>query len=131
MARWYHPPCFRRPWGAAAELRGVFRLLAWHSVMETTMEEPVWRGVFTPWHQSWHRAHPGYSAGWRGFSDKPSLPCPSIHPPPRLKLHFLPTFLSFASPLHLSHTLCLFLPQSLSISSLLLAPQRQPFTHGT
>lgn len=63
-------------------------------------------------------------------------PSPSLSPP--LKLHFLPTFLSFSSPFHLSHFLCLY-PCLLFISPpvsplnfiLSFAPQRQPFTHGT
>lgn len=89
----------------------VFRLLAWHSVMETTMVEPVRRGAFTPWHQTWHRPHPGFSAAWLGFPIK----SPSS---------------SFSFSLHFSHFLllsisptfsCLFLLQSLlSISSFLL-----------
>lgn len=57
----------------------AFRLLPWHSVMETTMVEPVRRGAFTPWHQTWRRAHPGFSAAPAGLSNKPALPSPSIH----------------------------------------------------
>lgn len=116
----------------------VFRLLAWHSVMETTMVEPVWRGAFAPWHKTWHRAHPGFSAAPARLSNKPSLPSPSIHSlafgvSPTQALLF-PTFLSSSSPLHLSHFLCLLLI-SLRVSPLnfilSFAPQRQPFTRGT
>lgn len=49
-------------------------LLAWHSVVETTMPQPVrqWRvwfgggerrGAFTPWHRTWHRARPSCLPG--------------------------------------------------------------------
>lgn len=119
----------------------VFRLLAWHSVMETTMVEPVWQGAFTPWHQTWHRAHPGFSAAQLGFPINPPSPLilftPSQSVSPPLKLEFLPTVLLFSS-LCISHFLCLY-PCLLFISPpvsplnfiLSFAPQRQPFTHGT
>lgn len=53
-------------------------LLPWHSVVETTMPEPVrqWRvwfrggerrGAFTPWHRTWHRARPSCLPGLLAF----------------------------------------------------------------
>lgn len=121
----------------------VFRLLAWHSVMETTMVEPVRRGAFTPWHQTWHRAHPGFSAAQLGFPINPTpppllpfTPSPSASPP--LQLQFLPTFLSSSSPRHRSHILCpypclLFISPPVSPLNFILsfATQRRPFTRGT
>lgn len=102
-------------------------LLAWHSVMETTMVEPVRRGAFTPWHQTWHRAHPGFSAAQLGSPINPPAPLlliPSLTftASPPLQLQFLPPCL--AAPLLLSISpafSCSFLLQSLlSVSAFLL-----------
>lgn len=104
----------------------VFRLLAWHSVMETTMVEPVRRGAFTPWHQTWHRAHPGFSAAQLGFPINPPsalllfTPSPSASLP--LQFQFLPTFLSFS--LHLSYFLLFISPPVSPLNFILsFAPQ--------
>lgn len=95
------------------------RLLAWHSVMETTMVEPVRRGAFTPWHQTWHRAHPGLSVARLGFPINPHSLASSFS----FSLHFCHSRLLSISPTFCvyTHGSCLYLPQSLfSISSFLL-----------
>lgn len=69
----------------------VLRLWRGLSVMETTIVEPVWRGAFTPWHQTWHRSHPGFSAAQLCFPIKPSPPSvlftPSLPASRSLRLH--------------------------------------------
>lgn len=117
----------------------VFGLLAWHSVMETTMVETVRRGALTPWHQTWHRAHPGFSAAQLGFPVNP--PFYSLTRLLRLPhssfsfcLHFSRFLLLSVSPTFCAHTQtsCLLLPLVSPLNFILsYATQRQPFTHGT
>lgn len=107
-------------------------LLAWHSVMETTMVEPVRRGAFTPWHQTWHRAHPGFSAAQLGSPINPPAPLlliPSLTftASPPLQLQFLPPCL--AAPLLLSSSPSLPLSRVHFSSS--LSSQFQPFFCAT
>lgn len=137
-------------WRSAAVLHGV-HAVAWHAVMETTMVEPVWRGAFTPWHQAWHRAHPGFSAAWLAFpinfSQSPCLPLFLLSTLPFLRLthsSFIlstsrtPTLLVFFPPPSLLPSVSLSMAPvyfSLSVSPLnfilSFAPQRPPFTLGT
>lgn len=78
-------------------------LLMWHSVVEITMVEPVWRVAFTPWHQTWHRAYPKLFSCPTRLSNKPSLPRLLCFP------HSSFSFSSF-SPLHHSYFLPLDMP---------------------
>lgn len=90
----------------------------------------MWRGVFTPWHQSWHRTHPGFSAGWRGISHKPSLyplllftPSPSAFSPPHSSFTFS---LHFSRLLLLSVSPTLYVYFSPSLSPLSFIPSFSP-----
>lgn len=107
----------------------VFMLLAWHSVMETTMVEPVQQGAFTPWHQTWHKAHPELFSCPARLSNKRSLPSPSIdglaycvspHSIFSFSFHF-----SCFSALHHSHFLPLDMPPVYFFPS--LSSQFHPF----
>lgn len=98
-------------------------LLLWHAaaaaVVETTMVEPVRRGVLTPWHRTWHRAHPpSFSAAQLDFPINPFSLAYFASP---LKFHFLlSVLLFFSSPSLPLSASCLFPESPLSISSFLL-----------
>lgn len=92
----------------------VFRLLAWHSVMETTMVEPVCQGAFTPWHQTWHRAPPPSTLprlphsvslyiSYILFSPSVSIPMPFVYFSPSRYSQFQPFFSLTKTSFHLRH----------------------------
>lgn len=109
----------------------VFRVLAWHSVMETTMVEPVWRGAFTPWHQTWHRE---LTQAFQLPSYKPSLLFSPSFAGSQASVSayiFLPFLYSSPSlPLSLSIAVSPFISPPVSPLNFVLsfAPQRLPFT---
>lgn len=104
----------------------VFRVLAWHSVMETTMVEPVWRGAFTPWHQTWHRE---LTQAFQLPSYKPSLlfsPSFAGSQASSVSLHFSPVSLLLSISPTLSVYSCVSFYISPSLSS-----QFRPFFRPT
>lgn len=137
----YHPPCFHQTWRTAAVLRGV-EAAGVALCYGKNNGGACAAGSVHPLAPNVVQSSPRpFSYPTRLPINPPSplllfTPSPSLSPP--LKLHFLPTFLSFSSPIHLSHFLCLY-PCLLFISppvsplnfSLSFAQQRQPFTHGT
>lgn len=99
------------------------------------MVEPVRRGALTPWHETWHRAHPpSFSAAQLYFPINPfSLAyCAS---PTRVSVSPFSSlvFLLSITPTFCLWTCLLFISPLVSSLNFILsfAPQRQPFTHGT
>lgn len=129
-----HPPCFHQTWRTAAVLRGV-EAAGMALCYGKNNGGACAAGSVHPLAPNVVQSSPRpFSYPTRLPINPPSplflfTPSPSLSPP--LKLHFLPTFLSFSSPFPLlsisptfcacSHASCLFLLQSLlSISSFLL-----------
>lgn len=110
----------------------VSELLAWHSVM-STMVEPVRRGAFPPWHQTWQ-----IESSPRLFScpAKLSNETPFLFTPSNTAVCPGFSFVCFpvSSSLQLSHFLSLqAISPSVSPLNFILsfAPQRQSFTSAT